>query len=299
MFVAGTSCFGAFNAFNQYLRFAAAEAADDEFRPTAISWVIGGGILAAFVGGTLAGNTANLMAPQFVATYIMLAVTPILFAITIQFIRMPEPDKTVAADKDKKSSGRPLGQIMKQPAFVVAAIGTSVSWAGMILMMAATPLSMKLCGLETDVPFVIQWHMFAMFAPSFFAGQLVSRFGNLNVVMMGFALFFGGIVAGLTGVTLANFFLTNMLIGAGWNLMLIGSTSLLVTCHTEEEKGKVQGANDTIAYMLAAISSFFAGYLQIEVGWNAVMIAIVPQVLIVAAAVYWMRSVNARTMVIK
>lgn len=299
LFVAGTSCFGAFNAFNQYLRFAAAEAADDEFRPTAISWVIGGGILAAFVGGTLAGNTANLMAPQFVATYIMLAVTPILFAITIQFIRMPEPERSVAAEKDKKSSGRPLGLIMKQPAFVVAAIGTSVSWAGMILMMAATPLSMKLCGLETDVPFVIQWHMFAMFAPSFFAGQLVSRFGNLNVVMMGFVLFFGGIVAGLTGVTLANFFLTNMLIGAGWNLMLIGSTSLLVTCHTEEEKGKVQGANDTIAYMLAAISSFFAGYLQIEIGWNAVMIAIVPQILIVAAAVYWMRSVNARTMAVK
>ena len=188
---------------------------------------------------------------------------------------------------------------MKQPAFVVAASGTAVSWAGMILMMAATPLSMKLCGLETDVPFVIQWHMFAMFAPSFFAGQLVSRFGNLNVVMMGFVLFFGGIVAGLTGVTLANFFLTNMLIGAGWNLMLIGSTSLLVTCHTEEEKGKVQGANDTIAYMLAAISSFFAGYLQIEIGWNAVMIAIVPQILIVAAAVYWMRSVNARTMAVK
>ena len=165
----------------------------------------------------------------------------------------------------------------------------------MILMMAATPLSMKACGLIDDVPFVIQWHMFAMFAPSFFAGQLVSRFGNLNVIMMGFGLFGVGIVSGLTGITLANFFITNMAIGAGWNLMLIGSTSLLVTCHTEEEKGKVQGANDTIAYGLAAISSFFAGYLQIEIGWNAVMIAIVPQIVIVALVVWWMRSFNART----
>ena len=294
VFIAGTSSFGAFNAFNQYLRFAAAETADDHFRPKAISWVIGGGLIAAFVGGTLAGNTANLWVPQYTATYVILAVTPILFAITIQFVRMPEPEQAVAEKQKRKYSGRPLRQIMKQPAFVVAAIGTSVSWAGMILMMAATPLSMKLCGLETDVPFVIQWHMFAMFAPSFFAGQLINRFGNLNVVMMGFALFFGGIISGLTGITLTNFFLTNMLIGAGWNLMLIGSTSLLVTCHTEEEKGKVQGANDTIAYMLAAISSFFAGYLQIEIGWNAVMIAIVPQILIVAGAVYWMRSVNAR-----
>ncbi len=294
VFIAGTSSFGAFNAFNQYLRFAASETADDNFRPKAISWVIGGGLIAAFVGGTLAGNTANLWVPQYTATYVILAVAPIMFAITIQFVRMPEPDQSGVLALEKKSSGRPLKQIMKQPAFVVAAIGTSVSWAGMILMMAATPLSMKLCGLEEDVPFVIQWHMFAMFAPSFFAGQLISRFGNLNVVMMGFVLFFCGIISGLTGITLTNFFLTNMLIGAGWNLMLIGSTSLLVTCHTEEEKGKVQGANDTIAYILAAISSFFAGYLQIEIGWNAVMIAIVPQIVIVAGAVFWMRSVNAR-----
>ena len=295
VFIAGTSCMGAFNAFNYHLRFAAAETADDSFRPKAIAFVIGGGIIAAFVGGTLAGKTSQLLVPQFTATYLILAVFPLLLAITIQFIRMPEPEAPVRKSAEKRSTGRPLMEIMKQPAFVVAAIGTSVSWAGMILMMAATPLSMKYCGLESDVPFVIQWHMFAMFAPSFIAGSLIIRFGYQKVVMMGFALFFGGIIAGLTGITVANFFVTNVLIGAGWNLMLIGSTALLVTCHTDDEKGKVQGANDTIAYILAAISSFFAGYLQIEFGWNAVMIAIIPQVLIVGAAVWWMRTVNART----
>ncbi len=294
VFIAGTSCMGAFNAFNQYLRFAAAETADDSFRPKAIAFVIGGGIIAAFVGGTLAGKTSQLLVPQFTATYLILAAFPLLLAITIQFIRMPEPEAPVRKSAEKRSTGRPLMEIMKQPAFVVAAIGTSVSWAGMILMMAATPLSMKYSGLELDVPFVIQWHMFAMFAPSFIAGSLIIRFGHQKVVMMGFALFFGGIIAGLTGITVANFFVTNVLIGAGWNLMLIGSTALLVTCHTDDEKGKVQGANDTIAYILAAISSFFAGYLQIELGWNAVMIAIIPQVLIVGAAVWWMRTVNAR-----
>jgi MFS family permease len=294
VFIAGTSCMGAFNAFNQYLRFAAAETADDSFRPKAIAFVIGGGIIAAFVGGTLAGKTSQLLVPQFTATYLILAAFPLLLAITIQFIRMPEPEAPVRKSAEKRSTGRPLMEIMKQPAFVVAAIGTSVSWAGMILMMAATPLSMKYSGLESDVPFVIQWHMFAMFAPSFIAGSLIIRFGHQKVVMMGFALFFGGIIAGLTGITVANFFVTNVLIGAGWNLMLIGSTALLVTCHTDDEKGKVQGANDTIAYILAAISSFFAGYLQIELGWNAVMIAIIPQVLIVGAAVWWMRTVNAR-----
>lgn len=293
VFIAGTSCMGAFNAFNQYLRFAAAEAANETFRPKAISLVIGGGIIAAFVGGTLAGQTSTLMVPQFLASYIILGIFPILMAITVQFIRMPEPDAPVRTTAENKSTGRPLGEIMKQPAFIVAATGTSVAWAGMILMMAATPLSMKLCGLETDVPFVIQWHMFAMFAPSFIAGSLISKYGYQKVVMLGFVLFFGGIVAGLSGITVVHFFITNVLIGAGWNFMLVGATALLVTCHTEEEKGKVQGANDTIAYILAAISSFFAGYLQIEFGWNAVMIAIIPQILIVAAAVWWMRRSQA------
>jgi MFS family permease len=295
IFICGTSCMGAFNSFNQYLRFAAAETADEKFRPTAIALVIGGGVVAAFVGGAIANGTKDLLAPvEFAGTYVVLAVCPILLAITIQFIRMPEISESAASGG--AAPARPLPQIMKQPAFVVAAIGTSVSWAGMILMMAATPLSMKYCRLAFgDVTFVIQWHMFAMFAPSFIAGWLIARFGNLNVILMGFALFFVGIAAGLSGISVAHFFLTNIAIGAGWNLMLIGSTALLVTCHTEAEKGKVQGANDTIAYLLAAISSFFAGYLQIEVGWNAVMIAIVPQVVVVGAAVWWMRSVQTRT----
>lgn len=295
VFIAGTSCMGAFNAFNQYLRFAAAETANDTFRPKAISLVIGGGIIAAFVGGTLAGKTGSLIVPQFLASYLILAVFPILLAITIQFVRMPNPDAPVRVPGEKKSTGRPLSEIMKQPSFIVAATGTSVAWAGMILMMAATPLSMKLCGLETDVPFVIQWHMFAMFAPSFIAGSLIAKYGYQKVVMLGFILFFGGIAAGLSGITVVHFFITNVLIGAGWNFMLVGATALLVTCHTEEEKGKVQGANDTIAYILAAISSFFAGYLQIEFGWSAVMLAIIPQVLLVGVAVWWMRAAETRT----
>lgn len=289
VFIAGTSCMGAFNAFNQYLRFAAAEAADESFRPKAIALVIGGGVVAAFVGGAVANGTKDLLAPvEFAGTYVALAVLPVLLAITIQFVRIPE-----AAAQGAAPGGRKLTEIMRQPAFVVAATGTAVSWAGMILMMAATPLSMKLCGHAFgDIAFVIQWHMFAMFAPSFVAGWLVARFGNLNVVLAGFALFGGGIAAGLAGISVVHFLLTNVMIGAGWNLMLIGSTDLLVTCHAQEEKGKVQGANETIAYLLAAISSFFAGYLQIEIGWDAVMIAIAPQILVVAAAVLWMRSLQ-------
>lgn len=294
VFIAGTSCMGAFNAFNQYLRFAAAETASKSFRPKAISLVIGGGIIAAFVGGTLAGKTGSLLLPQFLATYLILAVTPLLFAITIQFVRMPEPAAPVRKVDGKQSTGRPLSVIMKQPAFIVAATGTSVAWAGMILMMAATPLSMHHAGLVDDVPFVIQWHMFAMFAPSFIAGSLIGKYGYQKVVMLGFILFFGGIAAGLMGITVSHYFITNMFIGAGWNFMLIGSTALLVTCHTEVEKGKVQGANDTIAYILSAISSFFAGYLQIEFGWDAVMIAIIPQVLLVGVAVWWMRHAGVR-----
>ena len=296
VFIAGTSCMGAFNAFNQYMRFAAAEASSERFRPKAISLVIGGGVVAAFVGGAIANNTRDLLGPvQFAGTYVVLAVCPILIAITIQFIRMEEPKDVPPAPGSATPTGRPLLEIMKQPAFIVAAVGTSVSWAGMILMMAATPLSMKFCGIAySNVTWVIQWHMFAMFAPSFFVGSMIRRYGGLNVIMLGFALFGGGIIAGLLGLGLTNFLLTNVMIGAGWNLMLIGSTDLLVTCHTPAERGKVQGANDTIAYLLSAVSSFFAGYLQIEIGWDAVMIAIIPQIAIVALSVMWFRALRTR-----
>lgn len=297
VFIAGTACMGAFNSFNQYLRFAAAEASDADFRPKAIALVIGGGVLAAFVGGAIANGTKDLLAPvEFAGTYVVLVACPLLLAITVQFIRMPQPQEGPADKGQATAPARPLGEIMRQPAFIVAAIGTSVSWAGMILMMAATPLSMKYCGLAfTDVTFVIQWHMFAMFAPSFVAGSLIKRIGALNVVLTGFVLFSAGVAAGLSGQTVTAFFLTNVCIGAGWNLMLIGSTELLISCHTRAETGKVQGANDTIAYLLAALSSFFAGYLQHVSGWDAVMIAIVPQLIVAGAAVFWLKSVNART----
>lgn len=220
VFIAGTSCMGAFNAFNQYMRFAAAEAASERFRPKAISLVIGGGVVAAFVGGAIANDTRNLLSPYiFAGTYVVLAVCPILIAITVQFLRMPGDDRDRNAPPEPvigPSTGRPLLEIMKQPTFIVAAIGTSVSWAGMILMMAATPLSMKFCGLAySNVTWVIQWHMFAMFAPSFFVGSLIRRCGALNVILMGFALFGGGIAAGLMGETVINFLLTNVAIGAG------------------------------------------------------------------------------------
>lgn len=292
VFIAGTACMGAFNAFNQYLRFAAAEVADDAFRPKAIALVIGGGVAAAFVGGALAGRTKDLLAPvEFAGTYLALAAVPLLLAVTVRFIDMPRP----AARPRARGPARPLGAIMRQPAFVVAATGTAAAWAGMILMMAATPLSMQACGHSFgDVTFVIQWHIFAMFAPSLVSGWLVARLGAVNVVLAGFALFAAGVAAGLSGVSVAAFLLTNVLIGAGWNLMVVGSTELLVTCHTPAEGGKVQGVNDTIAYVLSAVSSFFAGYLQVEAGWDAVMAAIIPQILLVAAAVGWMRARGGR-----
>ncbi len=292
VFIAGTSSIGAFNAFTQYLRFAAAEASSESFRSRAIALVIGGGVVAAFVGGAIANGTKDLLAPiEFAGTYAVLSVVPILLAITIQFIRMPELEQPSSAGTGtKRTPPRPLMEIARQPAFIVAATGNAVAWAGMILMMAATPLSMAYCGHEFgDVTFVIQWHMFAMFAPSFFSGWLVARYGNVRVIVAGFVLFLGGIAAGLSGVAVTHFFLTNVMIAVGWNLLVVGSTDLLVTCHTDAEKGKVQGFNDSIAYVLAATSSFFAGYLQVQIGWDAVMIAIIPQALLVGAAVLWMR----------
>ena len=283
------------NAFNQYLRFA-------QPKPLTTNSVQGDivGDRRRHPGGVRWRHACwQYGQPDVAAVCCHLhhsRVTPILFAITIQFVKMPEPEKPPPVEeKEKKSSGRPLGQIMKQPAFVVAAIGTSVSWAGMILMMAATPLSMKACGLIDDVPFVIQWHMFAMFAPSFFAGQLVSRFGNLNVIMMGSACS-GGHCFRSDGHYTGQFLRHEYGDRGGLEPDADRLHFAVSDVPHGRRKGQGTGANDTIAYGLAAISSF-AGYLQIEIGWNAVMIAIVPQIVIVALVVWWMRSFNARTVV--
>lgn len=283
IFNSGIMLLGAFNSFAMFYRFAASEAADEAFRAKAIALVIGGGVIAAFVGGELADQTYNLLPVQFSGTLFAVAVVPTLMILTLLFIDFrPEPKM------QETGPVRPMAEIARDPRFGVAVLGGAVSWAGMVLIMTATPLSMKLCGYQfrPDVTGVIQWHIFAMFAPSFFSGWLIGRFGVLNVMLAGVALFAASIVVAVSGNAVANYWIMNFLIGVGWNLMFVGATELLAQCHTPAERNKVQGVNDFIVFASVAAASFLSGYVHHIAGWNAVNYINIAGVVAVSVGVF-------------
>ena len=295
VFTFGIMLMGAFNSFAMFYRFAAAEAADAAFRAKAIALVIGGGVIAAFVGGAVADHTYNLFPIDFVGTFLVLTVVPALLILTVLFVEFPH--SAVAAGA---AAARPLIEIARDSRFVVAVLAGMISWAAMVMVMTATPISMKLCGhqFRPDVTGVIQWHIFAMYAPSFFSGWLISRFGVYNVMLAGLAAMLASVVVGVTGTGVAHFWIMNFLIGIGWNFLFVGATDLLSACYAPAERDKVQGLNDFIVFGSTALASFAAGYLMdayspdAVAGWDAVNYLNIPAVIIVAAAVFWGRTLR-------
>lgn len=289
VFNSGIMCLGAFNSFAMFYRFAASEAADEAFRAKAIALVIGGGVIAAFVGGAIADHTYNAFSTTFTGTFVAVSVVPVLMILTLFFIDFRPPPK-----QEEGGTVRPLSQIARDPRFGVAVLTGMVSWGGMVLIMTATPLSMKLAGhqFRPDITGVIQWHIFAMFAPSFFSGWLIGRFGVLNVMLAGLVLFIASIVVAVSGNAVANYWIMNFLIGAGWNLMFVGATELLAQCHTPAERNKVQGLNDFIVFGSVAAASFLSGYVHHVAGWNAVNYINIAGIVVVIGAVIWLRRVQ-------
>ena len=296
VFTFGIMLMGAFNSFAMFYRFAAAEAADAAFRAKAIALVIGGGVIAAFVGGAVADHTYDLFPINFVGTFLVLAVVPALLILTVLFVEFPH--RAVAGAG--AAAARPLIEIARDSRFVVAVLAGMISWAAMVMVMTATPISMKLCGhqFRPDVTGVIQWHIFAMYAPSFFSGWLISRFGVYNVMLAGLAAMLASVVVGVTGTGVAHFWIMNFLIGIGWNFLFVGATDLLSACYAPAERDKVQGLNDFIVFGSTALASFAAGYLMdayspdAVAGWDAVNYLNIPAVIIVAAAVFWGRTLR-------
>lgn len=290
LFVLGIMLFGAFNGFTMFYRFAAAEATDEAFRAKAIALVIGGGVIAAFVGGSLADHTYDLLRTVYMGTFVSLAVIPFLMILTLFFIDFPE-----VRTETRSGPSRSLGEIARQPRFVVAVLAGVLAWASMVLIMTATPIAMKLSGFafRPYVTSVIQWHIFAMFAPSFFSGWLIGRFGVPNVMLAGLLLIALSVVVGVAGNTVAHFWIMNFLIGAGWNFLFVGATELLSQCHTPAERDKVQGLNDFLAFGGVAMASFLSGYVHNAVGWTAVNYLNIPGIRLVLVAVLWLRRLWA------
>jgi MFS family permease len=294
-FCLGNTLIGVAMGFALFYRFAAADAADERSRSRAISFVMAGGVVAAVSGPELAKWSRDLFEP---ALYVgCLAVVAALWAVAVlllQFVTIPRP-----SEAERRSTGRPLGVIARQPAFVVAVLGGMIGYGSMSLVMTATPLAMVAHHHDfADAAFVIQWHALGMFAPSFFTGRLIARFGVLNVMLAGAALLVGCIAVNLSGTTMLQFWVALVALGLGWNFLYIGSTTLLTEAYEPAERAKVQALNDFLVFGAVAASSFSSGALQNRFGWDAVNYAVVAPVLLVLFAVLWLRQRRAAAAVV-
>lgn len=284
-FAAGSLLIGVHNAFWQYFRFAAADAADASYRPRAISYVMAGGVVAAVLGPELAKATRDLLAPvPFAGSYLAIAGLALTSIVLLSFLRIPRP-----APAERAAGGRLLGDIARQPRFLVAVLAAMIGYGVMNLVMVATPLAMAACSFEfSDSAFVIQWHVLGMFVPSFFTGHLIKRFGALRIILVGTLLNVGCMAVNLAGQDLENFWLALVLLGLGWNFMFIGGTSLLTETYRPEERSKVQALNDFLVFTTVATASFSSGALQDTVGWEGVNAAMSLPILLTFAAVVWL-----------
>ena len=267
LLVTATVVAGYYNANAQLYRFAAAELAAPAFKEKAISLVMAGGLLGAVLGPNLASKTRSLTDVPFAGAYLALAVVALLAMALLAYVTFPPaPVKTSA--KNGSDSGRPLGEIMRQPVFIVAAAAGALGYGVMNLLMAATPIAMQICGLSfSDTAWVLEWHVIGMFAPGFFTGHLIKRYGTLPIMAIGLALNMTCVVIALSGIEFRQFLVALFLLGLGWNFLFTGATTLALTAYRPEEKDKAQGALNFCVFAVLAISSLTSGVLVTTQGW--------------------------------
>jgi MFS family permease len=282
---AGMTVLGMYTAFGKYYRFAAADAAAVEFRAKAISLTLAGGIVGGIFGPEMAKRTASLFPEQvYMGSYLSLIFVCLLATLLLARLDIPR-----LSAQERKDSGRPLAEIMRQPVFLVAALASMLSYGIMNLFMTSTPLAMRAHDHHfNDAAFVLQWHMIGMYGPSFFTGSLIQRFGVLNIILAGIVLLFVCIVAALLGTELINFWAALFLLGVGWNFMYVGGSALLTECHTPAERAKTQAANDFMIFVTMTVSSMSSGLLLHQSGWHAVNYGSIPFLLLAAAATLWL-----------
>ena len=284
LLVAGTLVLGTYNAFGQYYRFAAADAAAAPFKAKAISLVMAGGLVGGIVGPELSKLTRDLAQPTFLASYASLVGFCLVTMAILSGLRIPEPHAAEA-----HGPARPLGEIVRQPVYVVAVAVAALGYGVMNLLMTSTPLAMGFCGHPyAAAASVISAHVVAMFGPSFFTGSLIQRFGVLKVMFTGVVLNLGCVAIALSGQQVAHFWLSLVLLGVGWNFMFVGGTTLLTESYRPAEKAKAQGANEILVFCTTATSSFASGVLVNASGWNTLNHVALPFLAIAGAAILWL-----------
>jgi MFS family permease len=274
LFCIATFCGGLYASVALSYRFAAADGAKEAFRPKAISWVLAGGVFAGVLGPQLVQWTMDFWAPHlFAASFVVQALVALVAMAVLSTVHAPRP---AATDLHR---GRPLGQIIRQRDFIAAALCGTVTYTMMNLVMTSAPLAMRLCGLPiSDSNFGIQWHIVAMYGPSFFTGSLIARFGAPVIVAIGLALEATAATIGMSGITPLHFWAMLIVLGLGWNFGFIGASALVVQTHRPEERNKVQAFNDFLVFGMMAVGSFTSGHLLADYGWTIVNAVVFPPV---------------------
>jgi MFS family permease len=275
---------GYYNANAQLYRFVAAEMAAPAAREKAVSMVMAGGLIGAVIGPTLASRTRVLMDVPFAGAYLALAVVALFSMGMVAAMEFAPAPAT-----GNRKSGRPLAEISKQPAFIVSAITGALSFGVMNLLMAATPIAMQQCGLPfSNAALVLEWHVIGMFAPGFFTGHLIKRFGALPIMALGVVLMLLCVGIALSGVELQQFLVALFVLGLGWNFLFTGSTALALDAYRPEEKDKAQAALNFCLLATLALTSFASGVLVTTQGWNLLNYGSLPAVVLMAASLLWL-----------
>ena len=293
LLVAATVVAGFYSANGALYRFAGPELVAPAFKERALSWVLAGGVAGAFIGPNLASATRAWLSVPFAGAYLALVGVAVLGLVVMSFIRFPEHVAPVAG----ASTGRPLAQIARQPAFVVAVIAAALGYGVMNLLMAATPIAMAQCKHPFEsAALVLEWHVLGMFVPSFFTGNLIKKFGAVPVMLVGALLNLICVVVALSGVDLMQFLIALFTLGVGWNFLYTGGSTLLTKTYRPEEKNRAQGAMDTCVFWTMALSSFSSGALITTQGWTWLNLGSLVPIALVTAALIWLALQQRRAL---
>jgi len=291
VFLIGSFLTGAYMSAQGFYRFAAADTASDEFRPKAISYVMAGGLASAIIGPQLVKVTSDAMIIPFLGAYITVIALNVVGSFLFLFLNIPTPELAT----EDTPRGRTRWELITTPRIAVAVIVAMVSYALMNLVMTSTPLAVVGCGFEQDdAANVVTGHVLAMFAPSFFTGHLIARFGVEKIVATGLVILAAAGVVALQGIELENFFIALILLGIGWNFGFIGATNMLADAHQPHERGRMQGLNDLLVFGGVTIASLASGGLMNcsggtpQAGWTAVNLAMAPFLVLAGGALIWL-----------
>jgi MFS family permease len=290
LYCMGTAIIGVYTAFGLQYRFAAAEVAAPEFKAKAISLVLAGGIAGGFIGPAASVWAKDLFPAPFLGSFVVLSGIALIALAVQSQVRVPAPGAV-----ERAGSARRLRTIAAQPTFIVAALAAAFGYGIMNLLMTATPLAMNFCGLPfSAAAFVIEWHVVGMYAPGFFTGSLIKRYGALKIIVGGTLLMACCVAVSLSGNAIWQFWGALVLLGVGWNFMYTGGTTLLTETYTASEKAKTQGLNDVIVFTVMLVSSFSSGALVSSAGWERMNLGALPLLAIVVGTTLWLAWQKAR-----